>query len=146
MTSWRRALNRSGGWLPAVATSTAILCLAGLGWHAAHDWHRHGSTEEGFFHLHFHVGGHHHSHPHDEPDAHWGAERHPGEDGAPDPDQSREPRETVLTILQAAPEPAPATPHVQPNGPLSGRVHAPPRPMLPPPRALDAALARGPPA
>ncbi len=36
------------------------LWAAGFGLHAAEDWHRHCEVSAGFFHLHFHVGDHHH--------------------------------------------------------------------------------------
>jgi hypothetical protein len=46
-----------------------VFCAVGLGLHAARNWHHHGEVGTGFFHLHFHVGGHHHEHSGEAPDS-----------------------------------------------------------------------------
>ncbi len=75
------------------------ICAAGLGLHAAHDWHRHGDFGSGSYHLHFHVGLHQHpTHNHAVPTDH-------------DHDQSDEEspeRPAVFTLALAVHDTAPA--------------------------------------
>ena len=104
MRRFRRVLIR---WLATAGPGllfAGALCAAGVGLHAAEDWHRHGEVGAGFFHLHFHVGDHHHDnhehagdHQHETPDAH-----HDHESDTREPSVSR-----VLTIAQAVPDPGP---------------------------------------
>ncbi len=105
----RRALIR---WLRTAVPAlpfVGALCAAGLGLHAAEDWHRHGEVGAGFFHLHFHVGDHHHDdheragghHP-ETSDTHHGHE----------PDTRDQNESPVFTIVQAVPDPGPTAPDV----------------------------------
>ena len=73
---------------------TAAVWVAGLGLHAARDWHRHGEIGAGFFHLHFHVGDHEHQH-HDD--------QHPvnGDHDHDTPGDDQRKRTAVLTVANA---------------------------------------------
>jgi hypothetical protein len=75
---------------------------AWLAWHAAGDWHRHGGHGIRFFHLHVHLGDHHHGHHDadrtDELPSEMPQRDHEGDDGS-----------SILTISQGMQQlPAPA--------------------------------------
>jgi hypothetical protein len=82
-----------------------IVCVGGLGLHAARDWHRHGELGAGFFHLHFHVGDHEHDHHgHDHP-------AHDDHDHDTPTDRPGK-RSAVLTVAHAIQNVASAAPTV----------------------------------
>jgi len=74
----RRGFRRSIGRLGPLLVTLVALTAAGLGTHAALDWHHHGEVGGGFFHLHVHFGEHRHpgldDHGNDDPGDH-GLER-----------------------------------------------------------------------
>ena len=72
MRGLRRSFQRTMRRLGPFVVILSVLLLAGLGAHAALDWHHHGRVGAGFFHLHVHVGHHHHGelehHQHESPE------------------------------------------------------------------------------
>lgn len=108
MQRFRKAVHRmltSAG--PSLLLVGAV-CAAGFALHAADDWHHHGEMSAGFFHLHFHVGEHHHDehehadHQHQAPDDH----------GEHDSDTHERHESRVLTVAQSVSNPSPSAPAV----------------------------------
>ena len=105
MRRLRRSVIRLFRLAGPVLGAAAIVCVGGLGLHAASDWHRHGELGAGFFHLHFHVGDHEHEiHGHDHP-------AHDDHDHDT-PTEGNRKRTAVLTIAHAIQDIAPAAPSV----------------------------------
>jgi len=88
----KRVMRRLGPFLTGVAALTAL----GLSAHAAFDWHRHGSTGAGFFHLHVHVGYHQHHE----------ADHHESESPEPDSGSEQRGRGTLTMVAGIASAPA----------------------------------------
>jgi hypothetical protein len=94
---------------PALAVA-CVVCIGGLGLHAAHDWHRHGQFGSGFFHIHFHVGHHDHDHQgHDDHDH-------------DNPADTKQRSTAVLTIALAFDNDASATVAAAPGKPAPDRT------------------------
>lgn len=110
MRRLRRAVIRCSRLAGPVLGLVIIVCVGGLGLHAARDWHRHGELGAGFFHLHFHVGEHGHDHPAHDDHNH------------DTPTEGKQRRTAVLTVTHALDDFASAAPMVACPSPTPDRT------------------------
>ena len=93
----------------------AVVCVGGLGLHAASDWHRHGELGAGFFHLHFHVSDHQHKHHAHEHPAH-------GDHDQDTPTEQPRKHTAILTVAHTTQDLPSAAPTVASTEPAPDRT------------------------